>query len=366
MLDTVRLFSEKVTIMNIGIPSTIFNGTPIYDDGTTSLQEAQDEALSTAPDSPVLKWRRLPSEHRVPVASLLPTTFLPLNDTDRKRAHASAIYYSECFLNGVTPNDADHAASKIQQQYKRWWLTGTVSDEPTKQETNAAVQGERSGHGFQQKRTLPLVSDDSVDEYEQSSKRRRRRSLRAVINNVTLFGRHGSHGRNPMAQSAIAASSLTARDNLGFHSNVDQPSVIREQICHVRDTVIAHMKSSGGDLDNDLFGSQLEILHSYYLLSNCDVGKPDAPFEVDGTWLTLSKPTFTECMGFNDAGDHIYALGRMSFDMFRPTGLRCSIQGNFNTVHRLHGEVPHSVPRSLRKAILNNKNCGVMGLRTYK
>ena len=364
MLDTARLFPEKVTIMNIGIPSTSFNGTPIFDDGTTSLQEAQDEALSNAPESPVLKWRRIPSENRVPVTSMLPTTFLPLNETDRKRAHVSAIYYSECFLNGVTPNDADHAASTIQQQYKRWWLNGTVQEEFAKQQTNTVQEG-CSDHGFEQKRTLPLVSDDSVDEYEKSSKRRRRRSLRAVIDNVTLFGHVDSDGRKPIAPSINARPNF-ARDNLGFHSNVDNPSVIREQICHVRDIVIAHMKISGGDLDSDLFKSELEILHSYYLLSNCDVGKPDAPFEVDGTWLTLSKPTFTECKGFNDAGDHIYALGRMSFDMFRPTGLRCSIQGNFNTVHRLHGEVPHSVPRSLRKAIFNNKNCGVMGLRTYK
>jgi hypothetical protein len=348
MLRTKSTLSHNNHAMNIGgNGSTSFHGTPVHEGGTTYLKEAQEEALSEAPSSPALTWRRTMQSERV-VASLLPQPLEPFDKSDRKRAYTSAIYYSECFLRGVTPNDADYAAVNVQQQYKRWWVNGTVQEgDITNIKTKTGLQCEDGPDD------IPVVSDDSLyQQGEHRSKRRKSRSLRDMIEDISL-SRQADHVRE-------------GDDRIDIRSITNLTSATREQIESVRDRVIAHLKIKG-DLESEIFKSGLEILQSYYLLSQCDVRQPEAPFELEGTWLTLSKPTFTECKGRNAAGDQIYALGRMSFDMFRPTGLRCSIQGNFNSVYELRGEIPQNIPRSLRKSMQSGmKNGGVKGLRTYK
>ena len=56
------------------------------------------------------------------VAPMLPSPITPFQKSDRKKAQTSAMYYSECFLKGVTPTDADNAASDIQGRYNKWWV----------------------------------------------------------------------------------------------------------------------------------------------------------------------------------------------------------------------------------------------------
>ena len=48
---------------------------------------------------------------------------------------------------------------------------------------------------------------------------------------------------------------------------------------------------------------------------------------IDGTWLTLSPPEYSSSsLGHNAQGDSLYTLGRMTFDMYQPSGLVCSVQ----------------------------------------
>jgi len=54
--------------------------------------------------------------------------------------------------------------------------------------------------------------------------------------------------------------------------------------------------------------------------------------KLEGQWFTLTKPTYPDCLGFNDDGDPMYSLGRMSFEMFRPGDLVLSIDAVFNPV----------------------------------
>ena len=84
-----------------------------------------------------------------------------------------------------------------------------------------------------------------------------------------------------------------------------------------------------------------------------------------GTWLTLSKPTYNECKGRNEKGEYLYSLGRMSFDMFKPTNLVCSIQAVFNSVRAVDPKNPGRplhVPRRLMKEIQR----GEVLLQTYE
>jgi len=62
----------------------------------------------------------------------------------------------------------------------------------------------------------------------------------------------------------------------------------------------------------------------------------------------------------------MYTMGRMSFDMFTPGNLICSIQGIFNNITTLDMKKDHhllkSVPRSLREEIDSGKSV----LRSYE
>ena len=63
-----------------------------------------------------------------------------------------------------------------------------------------------------------------------------------------------------------------------------------------------------------------------------------------------------------------YTLGRMTFDMFSPTNLVCSLQGNFNSIEIVgdeqRGEMLKAglVPKGLREEVENRD----VVLRTYK
>ena len=91
-----------------------------------------------------------------------------------------------------------------------------------------------------------------------------------------------------------------------------------------------------------------------------------------GQWFTLTKPTYSDCLGFNDDGDPLYRLGRMSFEMFFPGDLVCAIQAVFNPIMNVtptssKGQSSFSVPKTLqeevKRALANDS--GVV-LRTYQ
>ena len=94
--------------------------------------------------------------------------------------------------------------------------------------------------------------------------------------------------------------------------------------------------------------------------------------KLEGQWFTLTKPTYQDCLGFNDDGDPLYTLGRMSFEMFFPGDLVCAIQAVFNPIMKV---VPpsskdpssFSVPKTLQKEVklaLANDSGAV--LKTYQ
>lgn len=149
-------------------------------------------------------------------------------------------------------------------------------------------------------------------------------------------------------------------------------SVNRQEIESIRDQLVEELKSNGGDINLSV-QSKLSILTSFYLSSDNDaraVHGNTSAFDLDGTWLTLTKPTYAEAKGRNKLNQYVYNLGRMSFDMFRPTGLVCSIQGTFNTIHAIDPaseNVPVFIPRPLRREVWRSiSDDQADSLRTYK
>ena len=109
-----------------------------------------------------------------------------------------------------------------------------------------------------------------------------------------------------------------------------------------RENLLYQLAVSQGDTDSPAFIDCLAILEQQYNTELTSEPSHDSYAAHVGTWLTLTKPTFFGCLGDNNAGDPMYSLGRMTFDMFSPSNLICSLQGNFNTVHPV-SEVPEDL-----------------------
>ena len=377
----------------------------VADSATVSLTEAQNESLIKCPSRSELKWRRMDPSLDAAVAPLLQKPLVPFLKKEKAKAHKSAIYYSECFLQGITPNDADRAALDIDSQYQKWWIKSAYqeekeplhSDENDKQPqfNGDNEHGDQVSMGSSKRKSAPVVvCDDGRISHSQTAKRRRGRgNLRNVIDDVTFElhqqliatpskQQHGGGGVSGAAVVVAEEVRSVARvlsddqqliDSFNVRTIPNLSLVTPEQIEGIRDEILDKLRDNGGDIQDPTIKTGLSILESYYLSSDLDARQADDsesfPYDVDGTWLTLSRPTFTECRGKNRYDEYIYSIGRMSFDMFRPTNLQCSIQGIFNTVQMLDpakGELPFSMPRRIRKELGKSLLHGVKGLRTYK
>lgn len=134
-----------------------------------------------------------------------------------------------------------------------------------------------------------------------------------------------------------------------------------------RDEVLRALAVTHGDVDSPKFKQSLDPLLRYFSQKELDT-RPHVVADndsVDGTWLTLSKPSFFGCLGENDSGDPMYTLGRMSFDMFSPTNLVCSLQGNFNPVEVVSEEERKKMLECVPKALREEVESGKTVLRTY-
>eukprot|EP00979_Chaetoceros_neogracilis_P006369 scaffold1288_cov286-Chaetoceros_neogracile.AAC.16 len=121
---------------------------------------------------------------------------------------------------------------------------------------------------------------------------------------------------------------------------------------------------SGGDVTDQSFLKSLEQLRALHVMTDFDARstKPSEKY-LEGNWLTISRPHFTECLGQNTNGDYMYTLGRMSFDLFGPGNLVCSISGIFNSIQvdSCKNDIK-SVPKSLRDEVTKGKSI----LRKYE
>ena len=156
-------------------------------------------------------------------------------------------------------------------------------------------------------------------------------------------------------------------------------SPVDDKIENERDDLLHTLAITDGDIECQDFKTKINPLEKHFLGQGVDTrNMPNhrqdllssipgvcTTNSIDGMWLTLSKPNFFGKLGTNDNGDPMYTLGRMSFDMFSPTNLVCSLQGNFNRVEIVSGDERKSmldaVPKKLREEVESGKTI----LRTY-
>lgn len=398
----------------------------------------------------------------------------------------TAIFYSECHLAGISPENAERAVESASEQYQRWWvealrrkssnggvLPGDVgrlsssgalddSSEDGTADGSRYLVSSRSQRRPNSKKLRKSQSNSSggSDYKAIRAHRSHRAAMREVIDRVAKrqaeqgggylspvtapnyasdysssvpschgglkatngFSHNSDRAEDAAALVSSASTSVTpttdessgaeevaahtcnhatkgdaivsGRESLGALSiSPKVPEQARRQAMEAKSALLSSLASTGGDVTHPSFITPLAVLEKYYKLIGVDaragVLSPSrkSPFgstigltgaydsgsgigndrhsgssaaTVEGTWLSLSRPDYTHCLGKNDKQHYVYTLGRLSFDMFRPTGLRCSIQGEFNTVNILEGDdiLPEHVPRKLQKEVLRCKHSG--------
>lgn len=165
-------------------------------------------------------------------------------------------------------------------------------------------------------------------------------------------------------RAGSAAVHVVVPDNDGEEVSLNiENTIYYTGVRAARDDILKALATTGGETDSTNFNSSLAVLAEYYRRygGNTDARRASQ----QGTWLALTKPTFFDCLGENDAGDPMYTLGRMSFDLFSPTNLLCSLQGNFNQIERVlanRNERIKTFPRALDNEV---QDCNTV-LRTYE
>jgi len=338
---------------------------------TTSNVSAPSGAGLSSTSSFTLQKLRLDRAN----APLISKPTAPFAKNERKRALLNASYYSECFLNSIPPVEADTAALDAQSRYEKWWVNSKfraesssasaaiVSSDRLGDEAKGGAAGCAGGpvkHRTKRQRTESDSTGGSVVGGRSSSSSRRGDSDDGYGACVTSEDessnreRQRKHRCRHFDGSQDEAASRSETSSMIREVSVGE-RIKASEIAGVKDAMIANLMESGGDTTTAKFAECLETLHSYYRIKGRDVrwhDHIDSPVDIDGTWLTLSKPTYSECLGTNEKGQPRYTLGRMSFDMFRPTNLKCSVQGIFNMVSVSDDTLsnrPRSLPRRLQK-----------------
>lgn len=203
-----------------------------------------------------------------------------------------------------------------------------------------------------------------------------------IPQDIVANGRHGSI--SPISWSAASVGSenlmmsILNRQNVPSHVIDDEEELLCQssitisttavptKIQSARDGVLHALAITRGDFTSDKFKSALDQLLVHSLGQEFDLTRQQSSnHSIDGMWLNLTKPTYFGCLGENDYGDPMYTLGRMAFDMFSPTNLVCSLQGNFNPIEIVSDEERRTLLKTVPKTLLKEIESCTSVLRTY-
>ena len=232
----------------------------------------------------------------------------PIPKEERKRALIRAKFYSECLMQGINPDDANAAALDADTLFKKWWV-----------ETK--------------------FRENEQHERHQDAKRRKTEELGQGPSIHGVFART----ENDPKESSTCAIQTEEEGIIGGtetlskrpHQRIQSPRQIH-RIPELKASLIKLLRRNNGDTTSSEFHSMVNALGEFYGKQGLDqrwtAGDVSTTCSLDGTWLALSKSEFTGSTGRNQKGEFLFPLGRVAFDMFRPTGLLCSIQGAFNII----------------------------------
>ena len=216
--------------------------------------------------------------------------------------------------------------------------------------------------------TTPSSSSQSTHSQHISSVEKTK-SQRALLTHTTSESSSEADG--------YFASKSRKRHRLNDNSNFDQAR-IDAKIHFAKKKLLSTLRQEG--VTSPAFNRALASLERYSNLHITskerelsgihDDGAADTDniSNIDGTWRMISPPEYPSSLGINSHGERLFTLGRMSFDMYHPSDLICSIQKQYNTIQSVEPhDVPMFVPRSLIKEVADGRSEKCRGgLKTYK
>lgn len=221
----------------------------------------------------------------------------PISKDERKRALVRANFYSECLAQGIKPDDANEAALDADTLFNKWWVA-------TK------------------------FKEHEMDE-RHPEKRRKMDDRDQRQDNAASMG-------YALSSENDTADTTDISVNRPCHSMQMQTPRDIHRIPELKANLVQLLRRHNGDTTSFEFHSLVNTLGEFYSEQGTDqrwtAANGAKTFNLDGTWLALSKSDFTGSIGKNEKGEFLFTLGRVAFDMFRPTGLLCSIQGVFNVI----------------------------------
>jgi len=217
-------------------------------------------------------------------------------------------FFAECCIMGIPPTEAQTAASKCKDTFHSWWRGKRFQKNDCNNSTS----------GCKRKRApdniAPVVSENEIDD-ENIEKKRRHDHLPLENRNSTRC--------NDIKRMILDL--LQNNNNSSYDYTTDQK-----------------------------FIDAVDVLEKHYRGLNMDV-RFDYGSILDGTWVNVTPPKYQESLGQTLYGDEMFTLGRMSFDMFSPKDLVCSIQKVYNEILPLEDDplvyFPEGIPKSLKKAL---------------
>jgi len=68
----------------------------------------------------------------------------------------------------------------------------------------------------------------------------------------------------------------------------------------------------------------------------------------DGDWMLETRPTFPGLLGYNEDGDALFTMGKLTYNMIYPTNLMCSVQKMTQHIHKMNKDPQNIDPRTGR------------------
>lgn len=300
--------------------------------------------------------------------------------SSRRRAATAALYYGEAYMQGIDMEEADLAALNIKNCYNKWWMQHhfknckVLGDDPVSDDYDDSSAGEgqvtvkpaaaasitAQRHKYddgENTETLPICCTSPTITGKKQSKRKRTDddSVPLVSRSNSSVGMRKRHSHVRVEEGEDA---MMGRLPILI---IPPPENLKTKIKKAKTALLDALSKANGETNGKPFLSALGNLEELFKSTSLDLRGKKHSRKLDGAWLTMSNPKFQESLGQNTNGDYMYTLGRMSFDMFRPDHLRCSMQAMFNPIS-IAEVAPSAIPKSLRKEVEVGSTC----LRNYK
>eukprot|EP00986_Skeletonema_menzelii_P002892 scaffold843_cov143-Skeletonema_menzelii.AAC.11 len=384
----------------------------------------------------------------------------------RAAALASAFYYAECSLSGISSTNASAAEQNVRCNQSKWWLQGDDPNHPAHgaehEELVKDIISVKSSGGEEAKATSvrwaeqsnadpPLIAqiDDQGDEEGRDSNwdapifafdNDYPSSLPIGHVNSFQFKRKTPGSNEPFSVAATGSALRPTSSQSPLHSSKSCAEDVIESysaypnhyFCTTDKTPlsrsVSHPITSESEADDSIYTSGMSrnessapartisaatprhknrgrhkrlrvtldedaSLDEAFLKAKVDRAKKDllssleeptsksfleslkclekvnrySSEGIDGTWIEVSPSEYPSCLGTNANGDKLYTLERMSFGMYEPGALICSIQQQFNTISSVKNkkDMPQYVPSSLKREVNDESGKCSGRMKTY-